>query len=41
MLNVFDIRNGLISREQAWFDTAGVARQLESHLRGPAEPIEE
>lgn len=41
MLHVFDIRDGLISREQAWFDTAGVARQLESHRRGPAEPIEE
>ncbi len=34
ILHVFDIRDGLISREQAWFDTAGVARQLESHARG-------
>ena len=39
ILHVFDIRDGLISREQAWFDTAGVARQLESHARGAAEPI--
>ena len=39
MLHVFDIRDGLISREQAWFDTARVARQLESHRHGAAEPI--
>jgi predicted ester cyclase len=39
ILHVFDIRDGLISREQAWFDTAGVVRQLESHRRGAAEPI--
>jgi predicted ester cyclase len=38
ILHVFDIRDGLISREQAWFDTAGVARQLESHARGEADP---
>jgi predicted ester cyclase len=31
MLHVFDIRDGLISREQAWFDTAGVIRQVEAH----------
>jgi len=34
MLHVFDIRDGLICREQAWFDTAEVIRQLESHRRG-------
>jgi predicted ester cyclase len=34
MLHVFDIRDGLICREQAWFDTAEVMRQLESHRRG-------
>ena len=34
ILHVFDIRDGLISREQAWFDTAGVACQLEAHARG-------
>ena len=39
MLHVFDIRDGLISREQAWFDTARVVRQLEFHRRGAAEPI--
>ena len=31
ILHVFDIRDGLISREQAWFDTAGVIRQVEAH----------
>lgn len=31
MLHVFDLRGGLISREQAWFDTAGVIRQIEAH----------
>ncbi|MGA9859599.1 MAG: ester cyclase [Solirubrobacteraceae bacterium] len=31
MLHVFDLRDGLIAREQAWFDTAGVLRQIESH----------
>ena len=36
MLHVFDIRDGLICREQAWFDTAGVIRQVESHRRGTA-----
>ena len=34
ILHVFDIRDGLISREQAWFDTAGVARQVESFASG-------
>ena len=34
MLHVFDIRDGLICREQAWFDTAGVIRQVESYRRG-------
>ena len=40
ILHVFDIRDGLISREQAWFDTAGVARQLESHRPGATVPID-
>jgi uncharacterized protein len=34
MLHVFDLRDGLIAREQAWFDTAGVLRQIEAHRRG-------
>ena len=38
MLHVFDIRDGLISREQAWFDTAGVIRQVESHRQGATPP---
>ena len=33
MLHVFDLRDGLIAREQAWFDTAGVLRQIEAHRR--------
>ena len=41
ILHVFDIRNGLISREQAWFDTAGVARQLESHRLGATDPTDQ
>ena len=38
MLHVFDLRDGLISREQAWFDTAGVIRQVEEHRQGPTQP---
>jgi hypothetical protein len=38
MLHVFDIRDGLISREQAWFDTAEVIRQVESQRRGATAP---
>ncbi len=34
ILHVFDIRAGLIAREQAWFDTAAAIRQIEDHLRG-------
>jgi steroid delta-isomerase-like uncharacterized protein len=30
ILHVFELSDGLISREQAWFDTAGVIRQIES-----------
>ena len=41
ILHVFDILDGLISREQAWFDTAGVARQLESHRPGATDPIDQ
>jgi len=33
MLHVFDLRDGLIAREQAWFDSADVLRQIESHRR--------
>jgi steroid delta-isomerase-like uncharacterized protein len=33
MLHVFDLRDGLISREQAWFDSADVLRQIEAHRR--------
>jgi hypothetical protein len=31
MLHVFDLCDGLIAREQAWFDTADVLRQIEDH----------
>lgn len=39
ILHVFDIRDGLIRREQAWFDTAGVIRQVESYRRRATESI--
>ncbi len=29
LLHVFDLRNGLIARENAWFDTGTVRRQVE------------
>ena len=35
MLHVFDLRDGLISREQAWFDTASVLRQIAEHIQMP------
>lgn len=49
MLHVFDLRDGLISREQAWFDTAAVLRQIAEYVQavgttelvdasGPGEP---
>jgi hypothetical protein len=38
MLHVFDLRDGLIPRGQAWFDTAGVLRQIEAHRRAPGNP---
>ena len=34
LLHVFDIRDGLIARENAWFDSAAVIRQVEAHRRG-------
>lgn len=37
ILHVFDIRDGLIAREQAWFDTAGVTRQIERYLARSSE----
>ena len=30
LLHVFDLRNGLIERENAWFDSAAVRRQVEA-----------
>jgi predicted ester cyclase len=38
MLHVFDLRDGLIAREQAWFDTADVLREIEEHRRASADP---
>ncbi|HEX7353505.1 MAG TPA: ester cyclase [Mycobacteriales bacterium] len=32
MLHVFDLREGLISREQAWSDTSGILRQIDAHV---------
>ena len=37
ILHVFDIRDGLIAREQAWFDTVGVIRQIEQYLGRSSE----
>ena len=34
MLHIFDLRDGLISREQAWFDSASVLRQITDHTAG-------
>lgn len=33
ILHVFDLRDGLISREQAWFDTASVIAELKRYVR--------
>jgi steroid delta-isomerase-like uncharacterized protein len=34
LLHIFDIRGGLIARENAWFDSAAVVRQVEAFRRG-------
>lgn len=34
ILHVFDLRDGLIARENAWFDSAAVRRQVEGYRRG-------
>jgi steroid delta-isomerase-like uncharacterized protein len=31
ILHIFDLRDGLISREQVWFDSADVKRQIAEH----------
>lgn len=31
ILHIFDLRDGLISREQVWFDSADVKRQIVAH----------
>jgi steroid delta-isomerase-like uncharacterized protein len=31
ILHIFDLRDGLISREQVWFDSADVKRQIGAH----------
>lgn len=31
ILHIFDLRDGLISREQVWFDSADVIRQITAH----------
>jgi steroid delta-isomerase-like uncharacterized protein len=36
LLHVFDIKDGLISRENAWFDSAAVVRQVESFRKSPS-----
>jgi hypothetical protein len=32
-LHIFDLRDGLISREQVWFDSADVKRQIAASRR--------
>ncbi len=34
ILHVFDLRDGLIARENAWFDSAAVRRQIEAFPHG-------
>jgi steroid delta-isomerase-like uncharacterized protein len=36
MLHIFDLRDGLISRENAWFDSAHVMRQVVAWKERPA-----
>lgn len=36
LLHVFDIRDGLICRENAWFDSAAVVRQVVSVRQSPS-----
>jgi uncharacterized protein len=38
LLHAFDLRDGLIAREQTWFDTAGVLRQMEAHRGASTDP---
>ena len=37
MLHVFDLRDGLIARENTWFDAAAVARQIEAFKQDAGE----
>jgi hypothetical protein len=34
MLHLFDLRDGLIARENTWFDAAAAARQIEAFKQG-------
>jgi hypothetical protein len=37
MLHVFEIRNGLICYENAWFDASAVQRQITRFLDGDSD----
>jgi steroid delta-isomerase-like uncharacterized protein len=37
MLHVFNLRDGLIERENTWFDSADVVRQIEAHEAAQAD----
>jgi steroid delta-isomerase-like uncharacterized protein len=38
ILHVFDVENGLIARENTWFDAADVMRQVEAYRASGASP---
>jgi steroid delta-isomerase-like uncharacterized protein len=39
MLHVFELRDSLIAMEQAWFDSAGVIRQIEAYRAAGAGAV--
>ena len=41
LLHVFDLRDGLIDRENAWFDSAAVRRQVEAFHQSLAPSLKE
>ena len=41
LLHVFDLRDGLIDRENAWFDSAAVRRQVEAYHKSLPPSLKE
>jgi len=41
LLHVFDLRDGLIDRENAWFDSAAVQRQVEAYHQSLTPSLKE